>query len=265
MACKTVALSAVSSIYYNKLQDAIASVQNWHPSMRIIVYDLGLRKCEADHLSNLHNVEVIPFPFQQYPPHVRNIHNYAWKGLAINMTLQTYEIVFWMDASVRLKAPLTDKVLQDLQAFPFRGEILYTFYDGLFTYDSTYKWFGVTRAQLGKKDQVQGGLQFLRRSSFLYKYIYNELLECLLDKSCIQPPGHRMYCPQLPQDRRPNEDTKPENVPNRSCFRYDQSALTIVIHKSFNVTVDTHFVSSLSYTLGVHRFSTICFPLYEKE
>ena len=261
MACKTVALTAASSNHHSELQDAIASVQNFHPNMKIIVYNLGLLDCEVKHLNKMHNVEVARFPFDQYPSHVGKLMNYAWKIFAINKTLQVHEIVFWMDASVRLNAPLTDKVLHDLQAFPFRGELLYPFYDAAVSYDSTYKWFGVTRRLMSRKSQVQGTMQFLRNSPFLHKRIYKEMVRCALDTECIDPLDSSPFCSQKVYFFE-DEDELPEEIPNCKCFRYDQSALTILIHREFNVTRNTPYVASLSYTLNVHREYTHCFTMY---
>ena len=264
MACKTVALTGISSDHYDEVQDAIASVQNFHPDMKILVYDLGLKPCEVEHCNSLHNVEMISFPFEHFPPYVRHLKNFAWKILGIHAMLQEHEIVFWMDASVRLYRPVTDKVLYDLQVFPHRAEMHWSNYDGMYSYDSTYKWFGVTRAQMGKKGQVEGGKQFLRNCPLLYEKMYNTLLKCAMDPSCIEPPGHKVHCDRLPPEKRPNKNTRPEDVPNRNCFRYDQSALTIVLHKHFNLTASSRPVRSLRETLGIYRQYTNCYSLYLK-
>ena len=265
MACKTVALTGISSDHYDEVQDAIASVQNFHPDMKIIVYNVGLKPCEVEHLNRLRNVKVIRFPFERFPPHVRHLKSYAWKILATDAILQEHEIVFWMDASVRLYRPVTDKVLHDLQAFPYRAEMHSLAYDGMYSYDSTYKWFGVTRAQMGKKGQVESGKQFLRNCLFLYQKMYNKLLKCAKDQSCLEPPGHALYCKELPPGKRPNKNTRLEDVPNRNCFRYDQSALTIVLHKHFNLTASSRPVSSFHETLGVYRQPTACYTVYLKD
>ena len=265
MACKTVALTGISSDHYDEVQDAIASVQNFHPDMKILVYDLGLKSCEVQHLNSLHNVKVITFPFQLYPEYVRHLQSYAWKIFGIHAILQKHEIVFWMDASVRLYRPVTDKVLHDLQAFPYRGEMLYGFYDGMFTYDAMYEWFGVTRVQMGKKSQIESGKQFLRNCPFLYDKIYHELLKCARDQACLEPPGHALICDDMPPEKHPNASTRPEDVPNRHCSRYDQSALTIVLHKHFNLTRYSRPVATFQETLSVWRWYTTCYTLYVND
>ena len=265
MACKMVVLTGISSDHYDEVHDAIGSVQNFHPDVKILVYDLGLLPCQVKHLNSLHNVEVIAFPFKLYPDYVSHLRSYAWKIFGIHAILQKHEIVFWMDASVRLYKPVTYKVLHDLQIFPYRAEMLYGFYDGMYTYDAMYEWFGVTRAQMGKKSQVESGKQFLRNCPFLYEKIYNELLKCANDQSCLEPPGHALICDDMPPERLPNANTRPEDVPNRKCSRYDQSALTIVLHKQFNLTRFSRPVAPFWETLSVWRWYTTCYTVYVND
>ena len=116
--------------------------------------------------------------------------------MAVYNALQKYEIVFWMGASVRIRAPLSERLLHDLQVFPFRAEVLKYFYDAAYTYDSTYERFGVTRREMSRKSQVQGGFHLSRNCSFLHQYLYDEYVQCVLDKDCIHPPNSTVYCPR---------------------------------------------------------------------
>ena len=258
MACKMVIVTGISSNHYSEAQDGIASAQIFHPDTTIIVLNLGLEDEEVRQLNSLRNVKVVKFPFEKYPPHVKTVTNYAWKALGIYNALHEYEIVFWMDASVRFRAPLTDKLLQDLQVFPFRAEILKYFYDAAYTYDSTYKRFGVTRREMSRKSQVQGGFHLSRNCSFLHHNLYDEYVQCSLDKDCIHPPNSTVFCKKrglFPPDGGPY----PEEIPNIGCFRYDQSILTVLVYKNFNITEDAPCLASVSYTLVVYRFPTHCF------
>ena len=190
MACKMVIVTAISSNHYSEVQDVIASAQIFHPNTTIIVHNLGLEDEEVRQLTSLHNVKVVRFLFKEYPPHVRTLKNFAWKVLTVYNALQKYEIVIWMDASVRIRAPLTERLLHDLQIFPFRAEVLKYFYDAAYTYDSTYERFGVTRREMSRKSQVKGTLHLSRNCSFLHHFLYDEYVQCVLDKiaSILQIP-----------------------------------------------------------------------------
>ena len=37
-------------------------------------------------------MELLPFPFAQFPPHVRQLRNYAWKPLLMYDAIQRYEM-----------------------------------------------------------------------------------------------------------------------------------------------------------------------------
>ena len=260
MACKMVIMTGISSNHYSEAQDGIASARIFHPNTTIIVLNLGLKDEEVRQLNNLHNVRVVRYPFEKYPPHVKTLMNYAWKVLAVYNALQEYEIVFWMDASVRIIAPLTDKVLHDLQVFPFRAEMLKYYYDAAYTYDSTYKWFGVTRREMSRKSQVQGGLHLSRNCSFLHQHLYDEYIPCVLDKDCIHPPHSTVYCPKIVSFP-PEKGPYPEEIPNAGCFRYDQSVLTILVYRNFNITEDAPCIANLHYSLAVTKFPTQCFNI----
>jgi hypothetical protein len=52
------------------------------------------------------NTEVRPFPFDEYPPHVRDVTNYAFKALAIVEAMKTNRAVLWMDSGLELRAPM---------------------------------------------------------------------------------------------------------------------------------------------------------------
>ena len=101
MACKTVVLTAASSNHWIESLDGIGSVQNIMPDMKIIMMDIGLTQEQVEQLQRLRNVEIRRLPFDTYPPHVGDLMKYAWKPLAIQKILTEYEIVFWMDASIR--------------------------------------------------------------------------------------------------------------------------------------------------------------------
>ena len=169
MACKMVIMTGISSNHFSEVQDGIASAQTFHPNATIMVLNLGLEDEEVRQLTSLRNVKVVRFPFEEYPPHVKTLKNYAWKVLGVYNALQKYKIVFWMDASIRIRAPLTERLLHDLQDFPFRAEVLKYFYDAAYTYDSTYKRFGVTRREMSRKSQVQSGFHLSRSCSFLHQ------------------------------------------------------------------------------------------------
>ena len=158
MACKAVVLTATSSSHWLESLDTIASVQNVMLDMKIVMMDLGMSAEQAEQLQRVHNVEVQKFPFDSFPPHVRRLEVFAWKSLSMQMMLSEYEVVFYMDSSIRLRRPLVDILIPSVQNFPIKVN-MNGIYDGAFTREETYKYLGVTRKQVSKRCQKEGGLQ----------------------------------------------------------------------------------------------------------
>ena len=75
--------TSFSSNHFEEAKDMIASVQKCFPNKTIIVYDLGLKPNHKTEVSSYCNVELRPFPFDEYPPHVKQLHNFAWKPIIV--------------------------------------------------------------------------------------------------------------------------------------------------------------------------------------
>ena len=268
MACKTVVLTATSTNHYWESLDAIASVQNMMPDVKIIMMDLGMWKSQRNQIQRLRNVEVISFPFEAFPPHVKKLDTYAWKHLSIQMMLSKYEIVSYMDASVRLTRPLVDLLLPDLQKFPLRVYVN-GFFDGAYTMDETYDYLGVTRKQMSKRYQKEGTFQLYRNCSLLHERILSPLVDCALHKECIAPAGGSPYYCSAEKYQEQVQDIDNidviENVGYMyGCHRYDQSAITCVLEREFQIPNDSPLVEAarVSETRVIWRYVSKCFTLY---
>ena len=267
MACKAVVLTATSENHWLESLDAIASVQNFMPDIKIIMMDIGMSTEQAEQLQQLCNVEVRKFPFDSYPPHVRRLQVFAWKSLSMQMTLSEYEVVFYMDSSIRLKRPLVDILIPSVQKFPIKVNSN-GFYDGAFTREETYKYLGVTREQVSKRSQKEGGLQVYRNCSFLHERILSALVDCALHEECIAPSGASPYGCDMDKYRQQMKQIKTiEQFEYIGCHRFDQSVLTSVLEREFHFH-DEHPVverEGFSQSLVVWRNPTKCFTLFLKK
>ena len=264
MACKGVVLAATSSNHWVESLDALASVQNTMPDMKIIVMDLGMSAGQAEQLQRMRNVEVRKFPFDSFPPHVKRVDVFAWKSLSMKMTLSEYEVVFYMDTSIRLKRPLVDLLYPAVQKFPIKVNSN-GIYDAAFTRDETYKYLGVTRKQMSKLFQKEGGLQMYRNCSFLQQRIMSHLVDCALHEECIAPSGASAYGCNLGSywNQVKNIDTL-EQLEYVGCHRFDQSVITAVLEKEFHFPNFSPPVDSLDFTnsLVLWRYPSKCFTLF---
>ena len=267
MACKTVVMSAISSNHWLESLDAIASVQNTMPDMKILVMDLGMSTEQAEQLKRVRNVEVRVFPFDTFPPHVRNLQSFAWKALTMQMALSEYEVVFYMDSSIRLKCPLVDVLLPSLQSFPIRLKAN-GWYDGAFTREETYNYLGVTRKQVSKCFQKSGGLQLYRNCSLVHNRILSSLVDCALHQECIAPTGSSpIGCDFGSYEKQVKQIDTIDSIDYIGCHRFDMSAITSVLEREFHLSNDSPVVDPDGYekSLVVQRKPTKCFTLYLNE
>ena len=98
-------VSATDSSHIRSALNMIKSIRKHYLTESIIVYDLGIEdgdsvaKVEFDGL----DVDLQKFAFDKYPKHFRMSHlngSYAWKSVIINevMSYSDGEMVIWMDA-----------------------------------------------------------------------------------------------------------------------------------------------------------------------
>ncbi|XP_072166136.1 uncharacterized protein [Diadema setosum] len=99
-------VTAFSENHYAEAMGLIGTVQQTMPEKKLVVYDLGIEPESLVKVKQLCNTELRRFPFENYPPHVSNLHTYAWKVIIINITLHEFGAIFWGDASVRFKDSL---------------------------------------------------------------------------------------------------------------------------------------------------------------
>jgi hypothetical protein len=98
----TVATGA-SKGFFQRLQNLVASMQHWEPHQRILVFDFGLTPSQLAEVACWTNVEVRPFNFSNYPAHVSDLSNYAWKILAVKDALEAYSPLVWMDSGLEVR------------------------------------------------------------------------------------------------------------------------------------------------------------------
>ncbi|XP_033627247.1 uncharacterized protein LOC117290102 [Asterias rubens] len=131
---RTVIVTAISSNHYKEGKVMISTAQNVMPNTRIVVCDLGL----------------IPSEIREYPPHVKDLLNYAWKPALINELLYEFGAVFWADSSV------------DIDTF---------------------------RKDTGFTPKPRGGILYFVNSSYINEKLLQPWVDCSMVIECIAPHG----------------------------------------------------------------------------
>ncbi|XP_072051308.1 uncharacterized protein [Amphiura filiformis] len=223
---RTVIVTATSQNHLGEAKGMIATAQRHMPNTKIIVYDLGLTPDGVKKVDKMCNVEVRKFPFERYPPHVKNIHNYAWKPLLILESLKEFGAIFYGDSSVRFLDTLqilypylkqNHGFMQHIHNFDPRNR------SGQYhmTHPSTFTQLNINRTayanDIGYTPWISAGRVLHVNSSFIHKNVLGPLVECSLRLQCIAPEGAH----------RGKGNLKGANHPHR----FDSSVLALVVYK----------------------------------
>ncbi|XP_071511341.1 uncharacterized protein [Diadema antillarum] len=237
-------VSAFSDNHYREALPFIASAQKKMPEKKIIIYDLGIKATTLRSVKKLCNVEVRPFPWNSYPEHVRNLHNYAWKPIILDVTLREFGAIFWGDAAVRFKRSLNDLVPYATKHHGFmshwhgfdpkkKNKIRHQYY---FTNPLMYEKLGVDRRKYYESNDLAAypaaNRQLYVNSSVIQQAIMQPMLKCALELRCIAPEGSKV-----------------------GQHRYDASLLSILIYKNLpgEWTPDNHDTRIFDKVIDIAR------------
>ncbi len=254
--CRLAVVTAISSNHFPEAQDMIYSVQRNIPNTKIYVYDLGLSSSERSKLRDLCFVEVRTFPFKQYPPHFRRLHdNEAWKPIIINELAKEYDVILYGDASTRIKKPVKGELIPYLMDFPYvAGEVVFHPVISV-TPPEMYNYLGLhlTRSQALKAMPKEFAttmlcvwMNKLMREKFLKYWI-----DCALHEECMSPKGYirKTTCHFELRDR-------PEyNGEFVGCMRC-QSIVNILFYREFGGDVWERVQRTLGHVWSVKRSAT---------
>lgn len=200
--------TAVSSDFVDGLQNLIGSIHAFEAGLATIVYDLGMSSEELATVQTWQNAQVFRFPFQDFPPHVRELSNFAWKACVIKLAVEKLGCVLYLDAGMELRRPLGD-VRNDLQR---HGQWFVAANMGQYIADLKIVMPGQISA-LGMSEayrermSLAAGMQGWCQNHSAWTAVFMPWWACSLRHECISPPGS-----------------------NTDNHRFDQSALSLVVH-----------------------------------
>ena len=118
-------VSSANSLYFQCLSNLIGSIQLREPALNITIYDMGFDALESLVASSWERVTVVRFPFAEYPQHVVNLRNYAWKPLVYQHALRRHAAILYQDSGQELWqaiGALEDIIQRDGYMFVMQGE-----------------------------------------------------------------------------------------------------------------------------------------------
>ena len=221
-----VPVTAASSNHFGELMPNVKFFPTHFPEKKLFFYDIGLDESQASQLKKLPYVTYRKFDFNKYPPHIKNLMNYAWKILIIGELLAEFDGVMWFDTSVRIYGDV-NHVLERLVHFKsgilFFLKIIGGHSIAAATDPGMIEYFPLTPE--GKTGLVStmlpGGTILVFNTADVQEHVMKWASICALVKDCIAPPGSKLYCPG-------NFHTIPREQFG-GCHRYDQALFSLLV------------------------------------
>ena len=193
-----VILTGLDDQYINFLEQLVGSIALWEPVVKIEVVNLGLSSESIEKIQQWRvtmDISVVPFDFERYPPHVKDLMTYAFKSLAIQEGLMRHANILWIDAGMvlwgrldRARHAITSSIGaffvtdgQPMKSFPWG--------DANFHHPGTMEKLNVTNDINASQTQCIGGLQGWSIHGSFFKEALPLLVNCALDVECITPMG----------------------------------------------------------------------------
>ena len=221
-----VPVTGASSNHFEEFRQHISTFAKLFPGIRVIFYDLGLTRSQVTFiLKNLPFVQYRKFDFNEYPPHVTNLVNYAWKPLIIQKILGEFDGAMWFDSSIRFKGNNTHEVLQRLA----RQRSGFMFFVGITghsiiaaTHPGMMEYIPI-KTNDSVKDMFEANSMIVINTPEVQTHIMKWLVTCALIEDCIAPVGAKLYCGfNFPKDK------------FGGCHRYDQSLVNILVSNAYS-------------------------------
>jgi len=167
-----VLVTCCDSTYFESCLTLVESVQKTSDATvdRIVVYDLGLDRDEADHLRRCHKVEVAEFPAWAgliYPGYLFP-RQYAWKPFVIKHAAAFGDHVFYLDAGAMAVADLRPvyDIIADEHVFIVGDSHL----NRDWTHEMCFRIMDATEEERNAR-QICAGIQGYRAGGRFQKYI----------------------------------------------------------------------------------------------
>ncbi|KAH9513414.1 hypothetical protein Btru_032953 [Bulinus truncatus] len=100
-------VTAVSSLEFYQLQGLVNHIMedliSTYQDLKFIVYDIGLYSKERELVERYCHCEVRDFSFEEYPSHVADISNFAWRPIILQKVLEEFGSAVYVETTTRFK------------------------------------------------------------------------------------------------------------------------------------------------------------------
>ena len=225
---RLVYVTAISNNHFEEALGMFQSIEHCIPNTWFIVFDLSLNDKNREFLMEYHNVKIRPFPFHNYShlPHVKDLFSYAWKPIMVQLVAQEYEVIMYLDSSMRMRSCDIKPSLAQLFKFPLfdldpgKGHFVEFAHDGMLK----YLHYPRERRDVAHISIHLRGCWILWVNNTIQEKLIKPWVDCALHRKCIAPRGARLS---------PCHFTSIHDGRYIGCHRYDQSALNVILAREF--------------------------------
>ena len=226
-----VPVSAASSNHFRELMRVVDHFPKHLPGVKLVCYDIGLSEPEIDTLKKLAHVIYRKFEFEKYPPHIKNLGNYAWKLLLMGELLSEFDGVLGIDSSIRIYGYFVH-ILERMVRFHSGGLFFLKIEGGhsiaMATHPGMIEYFPMTPKEGLTENMLPGGTILLFNTEDIQEHVMKWAAVCALVQDCIAPPGSKRNCPGNRFWQTPGGEKY------GGCHRYDQALLSLLVTNLYN-------------------------------
>ena len=196
-------LTAANEIYFEELKNLVGSIHYWEPmrrykfrvhklnGIRIVIYNLGLASTHVNEINSWCNVVLRDFNFDNHPPHVQNLQNFAFLPLIINENLSRGSVL-WLSSGTELRRSISNILQKRLAS---TGHWTSTSKNSLchFTGENVFNCFNTTRVKYKCEDPSRVLMDSthiaVKKNSVFHLNILPEVVNLVLREECLVPPS----------------------------------------------------------------------------
>ena len=253
-------VTAASSNHFTEsmalLVNLNCTLRRMFPDIELIYFDIGLLSNQRKEVKRYCNCTFVRFPFYQFPEHVYNLKNYAWKPLLIQLTMMKHPFVLYVDASIRFHYY---SKISDLFEEAIANDILFHLPYGHLTIAHNtdveiFAFLNKNPMDFVDKYELPAGLILIFRTENILTNIMSPWISCALTSGCFVTENAKFL-------KESCHSTIPLHIRNRvkvigMCHRYEQSILSILIHDTFSDRTQSLLFDTRKYG-GVYRNDVI--------
>ncbi|KAK3765933.1 hypothetical protein RRG08_002178 [Elysia crispata] len=220
--------SAVSFNHYEEMQAMFKALhEEVYPTLlnfTMVLFDLGLSQEQLRMTKKNCRCQVVPFDFDLFPKHVRDLHCYSWKPLIIRaMAERATTLIVWQDASVRWAEGF--QVIFKRAAL-YGQQIVVTDHADRVTSNTMPEMFKYMKEEVCRYHgvpEIANAMALHRPDPLVVRAIMDPWARCALEASCMCPAKYSVWVIRHCV----------KHAGNHRCHRFDQSALTLLTAKLY--------------------------------